>query len=172
MRLAFCFRSPETHFYLLHDQNPACHICLYSGFPHLFICIQFVFFMCIYLLLLYAGAVLYYGSMQISLLWVFHVIAVFWAIKFPFHSRAFKASGRFRYIHIIIVIVALLLPGMPVVAAFATGGYVFPGEPHLVCLGRDRDATFYSLILPVSVIVAVGVSLLIIILWIIVKVYT
>ena len=68
------------------------------------------------------------------------------------------------------MVVALLLPGMPVVVAFTTGGYVFAGEPHLVCLGRNRDATFYSLILPTSVIVAVGVSLLIIILWMIMKV--
>ena len=44
---------------------------------------------------------------------------------------------------------------------FGTGGYTVPRFPPITCLAMNPDAAFYSLILPVTVFVAAGISLVI-----------
>ena len=113
------------------------------------------------------GIAFYYGLFQLSVWWFF------WKIKFPFHARSFEASHRTKYVHITMVAVGLVLPALPVIVTFTTGdpsGFGLTRFPPILCTGLQRDSTFYSLVLPVNILVAIGIPLLIIIFWIIHKV--
>lgn len=41
-----------------------------------------------------AGVVIHYVLTRLSLWILFHVVAVFWAVQFPFHARAFKKMNK------------------------------------------------------------------------------
>ncbi len=66
---------------------------------------------------------------------------------------------------------ALLVPWIPVIAAFATGGFFNSSYPPLLCVGRNADAIFYSLIVPLIIMVQIGVTMLVVIFWTLHKVW-
>ena len=128
-----------------------------------------------------AGVVFYYSLLQLAVFWFCHVLALFWKIRFPFHSRSFQMAHRVKYIHIAAVALGILVPFIPIIATMsqyahkrssveaATGGLGFgiTRFPPLLCTGRHADTTFYSLILPLLVILMIGMTILLIIFWII-----
>ena len=121
--------------------------------------------------------VFYYGLFQLAVWWFLHVVSLFWKIRFPFHARSFETAHRLKYIHITMVIVGLVLPTLPVIVAFTAGnpstrGFGLTRFPPILCTSLQRDSTFYSLVLPINLLIAIGVPLLIIIFWIIHKVHT
>ena len=91
---------------------------------------------------------------------------------FPFHAMHFETRGYFRYIHIAMIIAAIVLPLESVGAILGTGGLTIPRFPPASCFAVETDATFYSYVLPVSIIQSIGVSLITIILWVLIKVGT
>ncbi len=95
---------------------------------------------------------------------------VFWTIKFPFHYRSYQNDRKIKYIHVTVLVLGLVLPGVPVGATIAAGEYVLTRFPPIVCLADNEDASFYSLILPISILVAAGTSLLIVVFYEILKV--
>jgi len=97
------------------------------------------------------------------------VVAVFWAVMFPFHKRKLDTAGRTKYIYSTMILLGLILPCVPVAVAFGTGGF-FTINPNFPCTGRDRSATVYSFALGESVLIATGISLLIIVFRKIIKV--
>jgi len=118
------------------------------------------------------GTVSYYTVLQLALWAVFHVAMVFLAVVFPLYNRELNVSGKIKYIHITMVLLGLILPCMPVAVTFGTGGFS-PNDtrfPPIICLGRDRGATVYSLTIAESVLIATGISLLIFVFWKIIKV--
>jgi len=98
-------------------------------------------------------------------------------VKIPFHARSFEATHRLKYIHIATVIVGLVLPTLPVIVTFTAGNPSIQGDldmtsfPPVLCTSL-KDPTFYSLVLPINILLAIGVPLLIIVFWIIHKVRT
>ena len=120
---------------------------------------------------------------QLALWWIFHTTTLFWKILFPFHARSFEVTHKMKYLHITCIIqVGLLLPLIPIITSVvkfiieeaesgnATSttdsnglGYGMTRFPPILCTPTDRDAAFYSLILPLDVILAVGCTLLAII---------
>ena len=73
------------------------------------------------------------------------------------------------------VIVGLVLPALPVIVTFTTGdpsGFGLTRFPPILCTGLQKNATFYSLVLPINILMAIGIPLLVIIFWIIHKVCT
>ena len=120
----------------------------------------------------YAGGVFYYIQLQTALWWIFHVSALFYGVQFPFHSRSFKAANRTKYVHVIMVVIALILPLVPVISCAVIGGYTITSFPPILCTGSDADATFYSLVLPITIILGIGASLLVLIFWAVHKVKT
>ena len=128
-----------------------------------------------------AGVVFYYSLLQLAMFWLCHVLALFWKIRFPFHSRSFQMAHRTKYVHMAAVVLCILVPFVPIVATMsqyghgrssveaATGGLGFgiTRFPPLLCTGRHADTTFYSLILPILVILMIGMTILLIIFWII-----
>ena len=115
-------------------------------------------------------------------------MALFWKVLFPFHSRSVEMSGKVKYIHIACVIIGILLPFVPIINSmskfamdvreraengtsshqlFLSGGLGFFSSrfPAILCTGSDQDAVFYSVVLPLDIILAVGCTLLLIIFW-------
>ncbi len=116
------------------------------------------------------GVVFYYVLLQLALWWLLHVSILFWKICFPFHARSFESAGRFKYVHIVCVIVGLLVPWIPVIVVFANGGFTMITFPPLPCTGREAGPTFYGLVLPIILLLQIGITLLIILFWTVHKV--
>ena len=121
------------------------------------------------------GIVFYYGIFQLGVWWFCHVVSLFWVIRFPFHFRSFKAAHRLKYVHIIMVVVGLVLPTLPVILPFTTGdpnmrGFGLTTFPPTNCDRLQGLLTFFSLPLPINLLLVTGIPLLIIVLWIVHKV--
>lgn len=111
------------------------------------------------------GTVSYYIVLQLALWAIFLVVVLFLGVMFPIRMQQLEASGKIKYIHITMVLLGLILPCVPVAVAFGTGGFslrdiVFP---PIICFGVDRGATVYSHSIVDSIIIATGVSLLILV---------
>ena len=110
-----------------------------------------------------------YGMAQLGLFVLFHAIGLCWGVVFPFHYRKFKAEGKLKYIHITTVLIALFLPLVPALLHLKEG-YGIADTPTVVCQGRNVHVTFFTLILPMSAILAVATSVLVVMFWKIFKV--
>lgn len=117
----------------------------------------------------YLGIVFTYGLSQLGLFVLFHAIGLCWGVAFPFHLRRIKAEEKLKYIHIATVLIALFLPLVPALLHLDRG-YGVANTPTTVCLGRSVDVSFYSFILPLSIISAVATAIFIVMLWMFVKV--
>ena len=115
----------------------------------------------------HSGSVYYYALLQLAIWWICHVAALFWKVKFPFHAKAFS---NVKFVHILVIVAALLLPVAPVISAFVTGGFTIGSFPPLLCVTKNGNAVYFTLILPISLVVAIGTTLLILILATILKV--
>ena len=116
------------------------------------------------------GFIYYYTLMQLSMWWFFHIITLFWKIRFPFHARSFENVHGFKHLHITAVILGVVLPLIPSTSMIATGGFVIGRFPPVVCQPSDLATAFYSVEVPIIVMVQIGISLLVIIFWTIHKV--
>ena len=106
----------------------------------------------------HAGCVLYYSIVQITIMWLCHVSVIFLKTQFPLNFRNLEKS---RLIHLVVVLLAVLLPCIPVTAGFATGGYLVPIYPVIVCFMKNPVAA-YSFTFVMTVISAIGGPMLII----------
>ena len=118
--------------------------------------------------------------------WFCNVSILFWKIRFPFHSRSLQIANRVKYkcIHITVITLCILVPFIPVIATMSQNAYGKSAAeavkgglgfgivrfPPFFCLGKNADTTFYSLILPIIVILMVGMTMLITLFWTIHKV--
>eukprot|EP00731_Ephydatia_muelleri_P026169 Em0018g269a len=72
-------------------------------------------------------------------------------------------------IHLIVVLLAGLVPCIPVIAAFSTGGYSTAMYPQSVCFIKNPDAAYYSFALMLAIFNGINMPLLIISFMIVVK---
>ena len=115
------------------------------------------------------GFIFNYSLEQIPLWGTIHAIFLLWAVMDPLGFRQFKKLGKLRYAHIISVILAVVVPLIgPCV--LLRDGYVVTSFPSLACVGRNLDVTYYTIILPASLIVATTSCLLLLFFWTIFKV--
>ena len=126
--------------------------------------------------------------------WLFHTANLFWKVKFPFHARNFDDKNK--YIHITCIIVGILLPLVPIIAIMADTavnlqkqnenstsqhrndlfisdglGFGYTKIPTLLCAPTNKNATFYSIIIMIGLILGCGCTMLIIIFWSVHNVY-
>ena len=118
-----------------------------------------------YKIFLHAGVVSFYIIIQGTLWWILNIIAIFWKVQFPFHSRYYDNINRTRYIHIACVVIALIFPVVAPVTLAIEGGYIVSRFPPIVCVGRDVAATFYTTVLPATLLYATGTTLVLLIVW-------
>ena len=104
----------------------------------------------------FIGSVYYYTIIHLSILWLCHAFILFWKIKFPFHARQYEKK---KIIHVLVVLLAVVLPTIPVIVSFSTGGFVIGSHPPSFCVSKSSDAAYYTLALPMSIMGATGVSL-------------
>ena len=117
----------------------------------------------------YAGVAHSYFVLQITLWVTFHALGLCWGIMFPFHYKRFKTEGRIKYVRVITIILGLVLPAISALAPLV-GGYTITPSPIDYCVGRNIAITFFTTILPSSVLTAASSTVLIILFWIIFKV--
>ena len=126
-----------------------------------------------------------YIILQIGIWWFLHIATFFWKITFPFHARSVAKSNRVKYIHIGCVIAGLVLPLVPIIAVmgdfalklkndkflksnnvtFTSGGLGFTATafPAAFCHPVNEESTFYVLLVPIIVLLAIGSVLLVLI---------
>ena len=107
----------------------------------------------------YAGCVFYYSIVQLAVLWLCHVSVIFLKTQFPLHLRNLEKS---RLVRLVVVLLAVLLPCIPITTGFATGGYSVSIYPLVVCFIKNQIAAYYSFAFVITVISAIGVPMLII----------
>ena len=91
--------------------------------------------------------------------------ALFWKVQFPLHSRSYEKARRIKYIHLICVILALVLPLVPVITVASKGGFTITRYPTFLCTGSDADATYYTIVLPIVIILGIGTTVLVLVFW-------
>ena len=112
-----------------------------------------------------AGFLVWYSTMLFPLLWIVHISSLFWKIYFPLTTVSFKNIRRTKYIHVTCLIAALFLSLISPMANHLKGGFIMIDFPPLFCGGRDTDVTFYVHLLPITILLGVGTSLLVLIIW-------
>ena len=105
-----------------------------------------------------------YVAAQVTLLATFHALGLGWSIFFPFHYRRFKVNERIKYIHAATLVLSLVVPAIPALLPLIHGYTVISGSSEL-CVVRDIDSTYYTLVLPISILMATATSVLIILFW-------
>ena len=91
---------------------------------------------------------------------------------FPFQARTCKNNGMNKYLYIAVLVPALMLPAVPGIAGFATGGFVVRSFPPAVCYPRNGSVLYYTIVLPISAMSVIGSSLLILVVSELIKVIT
>lgn len=99
-------------------------------------------------------------------MWLFHIIAVFWTIQFPMHAKSFETKGYTRYVHYGMLALTFILPLITIIIIAGTGGCRPSRVPAIICLAQETDVTFYAFVLPLSIVAAVGMSLVVVMFWI------
>ena len=115
------------------------------------------------------GIVFNYCLLQ-GLTWtVLHAVFLFWGVNFPFSYRQLQISGKMRHAHIISVLLALTIP-LPSGLLPLKDGHLSIYNPTFVCNGRNTTVTYYTFILPLSIIIGVAACLQALTIWTIFKV--
>ena len=116
------------------------------------------------------GTTVYYLLAQLTMLWIFQVVVTFWRLVFPYHSNYWERRGIMKYIHIAAVLSCLVLPAVMPIATFSTGGYVSVDYLPQLCTPLSVPVFHFSLVIPTSIILATGLSLICTYTWILIKV--
>ena len=119
---------------------------------------------------IYSGITYHYGVIQIGLWTLFFTLGVFWGIFFPFHYENFKSARRFKYVHIVTIILSIGLPIIPIIIQLKDGYRISESPRRAICIGRSFDGNFYAFLLPFSILSAMITTLLVFIFWKLVKV--
>ncbi len=119
-----------------------------------------------------------------ALWWFMLTAALFWKIWFPFNAKMRETKHQIKYIHIGCGLAGLLIPFIPVIAHMASFaqrvqsdpstdfisgglGFTFVRFPPLPCNGRSKNISFYAIILPTNIMLAVGITLILLIFWLV-----
>ena len=89
---------------------------------------------------------------------------------FPFLARRCKNNGMNKYLYIAVLVPALLLPAVPGIAGFATGGFAVRTFPPSLCFTKNGSVVYYTVVLPTSAMSVIGATLLIIVISELIKV--
>ena len=90
---------------------------------------------------------------------------------FPFQAHRFDVTGKYKYLHLAAVLLAIFIPAITVAGALGPEGVEFQRYPPIMCKSDNRNGNFYSALLPGTIADAVGCTLLVLIFWMIHKVY-
>ena len=130
-----------------------------------------------------------YSTLAAAVWWFMLTVALFWKIWFPFNARLRESRHHIKYIHLGCGLTGLLVPLIPIIAmmsgfaaklnsnpsnvSFVSGGMGFAAirYPPLPCNGNSKEIIFYTNILPANIMLAIGITLVTLIFWLVHKVY-
>ena len=101
----------------------------------------------------------------LAMLWLLHLIHLFIKLAFPIWSRKLNIKRRKNVLHVTEVTGATILCGVTPVIFISTSQYTFQQFPPFICF-PTRSVSFYSMCLPLCIMVGTGVILTIIMFWI------
>lgn len=110
------------------------------------------------------GFVFHWTLVLLATLWLLHLIHLFLRIVFPIWSRKLNKKRTKIIMHVTEVTGATILCGITPVAFISTSEYNFQRFPPFICF-PTKSVSFYSICLPLCVIVGTGVILAIIMFW-------
>ena len=125
-----------------------------------------------------------YSTLSVALWWFMLTAALFWKIWFPFNAKKCEAKHQVKYIHIGCGLAGFLIPFIPVITHmssfaqraksdptidFVSGGLGFTSVrfPPLPCNGNSKVIIFYTNIFPSNLILAAGITLILLIFWLV-----
>ena len=127
-----------------------------------------------------------YIVIQQAYWWLVYILVLFIKVKYPFKGIALQASNKLKYYHAGCVAVGMVVPTLPILIAavksavdhsnsmnntadiFIRGlGFGIASFPPLMCSLTDSNMAFYSIALPMNTTLAIGLTLLITIFWLI-----
>ncbi|XP_019850181.1 PREDICTED: uncharacterized protein LOC109580977 [Amphimedon queenslandica] len=112
------------------------------------------------------GAIFHYFYLNMTLWWFFHVMSIFYKVMFPVFAKEHKNKDKF--IHIVLLILGILIPIPGVLLALTVKkykSYTLFTFPSYVCVPRNGELQYYSLLLPLDVLLGIGLFCLVLILW-------
>ncbi len=137
-----------------------------SFFPSLFPPYHWLLF----LLSSFLGLAFHYFITQLPFWWTCHVIAVFLNTLFPYQMRRMECSKRLRCLHVFMVAAGILLPMASMATVTAHGSYILGRVPTFLCVGRNRHIVFSVTVVPITIAIGVGSTLMIFIISTVIKV--
>ena len=128
-----------------------------------------------------------YSTLSAALWWFMLTAALFWKIWFPINARLWEKKKRIKYIHLGCICIGVFVPFIPLITlmssfarrvssdsslSFVAGGLGFASVrfPPLPCNGNDKQIIFYTHILPTDILLATGITFIILIFWLVHKV--
>ena len=127
-------------------------------------------FIIIYVILLHVvGIAFHYFLLQLLLWWLCHITAVFQGTLFPLHTKGLQSRKKLKYIHVTMFILGWVLPVGPT-AIIAHTGITLTRSPIILCTGHNANAIFGAMVVPISIVIASGATMLVFILWTVIKV--
>lgn len=91
--------------------------------------------------------------------WLLHIVHIWISVAFPHIAK--KVKKHDKIIHVVTVVLIVLLSLIGPVVAVAKYPYIVPRLPTLTCFSSDLNWTFYSLILPSCIAIALASTFLI-----------
>ena len=110
------------------------------------------------------------GIVSATIFVAFHIFFMYLGAAFPFKKKYIESSGYFKYIHLIVILLSLLVPVGPVLSAEFVGGFGINSSPPSLCVPRNSLSAFVALVLPVSLSLGIAMSLLLLLIYKVTKV--
>ena len=116
-----------------------------------------------------SGVVFHWGWVLLTAFWLLHLIHLFIKIGFPLWSRKLDRKHIKIALHAIEGIGAFLVCGLAPITFVSVSEYSFGQFPPLLCV-PSKEVSFYTICIPLCIMVAAGINLEIIMFWILHKV--
>ena len=116
-----------------------------------------------------AGFAFHWGLVMLAELWLLHLIHLFIKIAFPMWSRKLDRKQTKIILHVVEVGVALSLGTMAPILNVIFLKYQFGRFPPVLCI-PSKEVSFYTVCLPLCIMLAIGTILAVIMFWMLHKV--
>ena len=111
-----------------------------------------------------SGVVFHWGLMLLGAFGMLHLIHLFIKIVLPIWSRKLDRKRTKMVLHVTEVTGAFVLCGLAPIIFVSVSKYSFVQFPPIICL-PSKEVNFYTMCLPLCVMIGTGVILAIIMFW-------
>ncbi len=130
-----------------------------------------------------AGMISISVPVQLNIWWVTHMVVLFWTFRYPVLAQTARARRGLQVVHITSLVLGLLYPILPIITtilddvlrqsgniAIGKLGFTFSAFPPNLCTGRNPHIVFYLVIFPSVLLMQLGTTCLVLLIWTIHKV--